>query len=136
MSGLGPILGQAFHFRNDAPEKLPYAIDRYIKGAGRLCGVLDKQLAGRDFIAGDYSIADMACYSWTLVAERLGFEAEEFPAMSPWQARMAERPGVQRGIALLDAKRQEPTQLDEETRPNMFGDRGRAERREREWQEV
>src|SRR3546814_13559258 len=77
MSGLGPILGQAFHFRNDAPEKLPYAIDRYIKGAGRLCGVLDKQLAGRDFIAGDYSIADMACYSWTLVAERLGNQRSE-----------------------------------------------------------
>src|SRR3546814_15839411 len=60
MGGLGPMLGQAFHFRNYAPEKLPYAIDRYTKEAGRLFGVLDKQLAGRDFIAGDYSIADMA----------------------------------------------------------------------------
>src|SRR3546814_7792516 len=123
MGGLGPMLGQAFHFRNYAPEKLPYAIDRYTKEAGRLFGVLDKQLAGRDFIAGDYSIADMACYSWTLVAERLGFEAEEFPAMSLWQARMAERPGVQRGMALLDEKRQDPSQMDEEARRNLFGDR-------------
>src|SRR3546814_12769069 len=68
----------------------------------------------------------MACYSWTLVAERLGFEAEEFPAMSLWQARMAERPGVQRGMALLDEKRQDPSQMDEETRRNMFGDRQHA----------
>src|SRR3546814_19255475 len=104
MGGLGPMLGQAFHFRNYAPEKLPYAIDRYTKAAGRLFGVLDKQLAGRDFIAGDYSIADMARYSWTLVDERLGFAAEEFSALRLWQRGLPERTGDPRGPGGLGEK--------------------------------
>src|SRR3546814_707055 len=79
MGGLGPMLGQAFHFRNYAPENLPYAIDRYTQEAGRMFGVLDKQLAARDFIAGDYSIADMSCYLWYLVAAGVGSVAGALP---------------------------------------------------------
>src|SRR5208337_2386084 len=69
VGGLGPMLGQAGHFRNYAPEKLAYAIERYTNEARRLFGVLDTQLKGKDYIAGDYSIADMASYPWTLAVK-------------------------------------------------------------------
>lgn len=123
MGGLGPMLGQAFHFRNYAPEKIPYAIERYSKEAERLFGVLDKQLQGRDFITGDYGIADMACYNWTLVTEHLGLDLARFPDLAAWQARIGARPAVQRGVALLADKRQTSTTMSEEARRNLFGKR-------------
>lgn len=122
MSGLGPMLGQAFHFRNYAPEKLPYAIERYANEARRLFAVLDHRLSDRDWIAGDYSIADMACYAWTLIAPHLDIAADEFPALRRWQTRTGDRPAVQRGMELLAEKRPStPPQMDEKAREILFG---------------
>jgi GST-like protein len=101
MAGLGPMSGQAFHFANYAPEKLPYAINRYISEVERLFGVLDHRLADRDWIAGDYSIADMACYSWSMICGHLGIDIKDFPAVQRWQDKMGARPAVQRGVELL-----------------------------------
>lgn len=121
MAGLGPMFGQAFHFRNYAPEQLPYAIERYTREAERLLGVLERQLAQGDFITGEYSIADMACYSWTLVGGMLGIDMAAFPAVTAWQARLAARPAVTRGMALLENHRQTSVQLDDEARRNLLG---------------
>jgi len=122
MGGLGPMLGQVSHFKYFAPEKLPYAIDRYFAEAKRLFGVLDKRLQDRDFLAGDYSIADMASYSWTTLHEYLEIPIEDYPAVQRWQARMAARPAVERGMALLFEKRATAAQpMDEKSRENLFG---------------
>ena len=85
MGGFGPMLGQNHHFSQYAPEKIPYAIERYQKESKRLYGVLNKQLEGRDFIAGSYSIADMACYPWSLYFERQSVDLAEFPNILAWQ---------------------------------------------------
>jgi GST-like protein len=95
MGGLGPMAGQNHHFRLYAPEKIPYAIDRYVKETNRLYGVLDRRLADREFIAGDYSIADMASYPWVL-PERQGQRIEDFPHLKRWHEAMAARPAVVR----------------------------------------
>ena len=124
MSGLGPMFGQAFHFRNYAPEQLPYAIDRYSREAERLIGVLERQLDEREFITGTLSIADMACYPWTLVSGMLGLDMAAYPALTAWQARMAARPGVVRGMALLEEFRMTSPKLDEEARRNLLGAKG------------
>jgi GST-like protein len=121
MGGLGPMLGQAGHFTNYAPEKIPYAIERYTNEAKRLLGVLNRQLAGNDFIAGEYSIADMACYGWALAAERLGVPAEDIPHVIRWRDAMGARPAVVRGMELLAEKRRAPGPMDEKTREIMFG---------------
>ncbi len=122
MAGLGPMLGQAGHFRRAAPEKIPYAIDRYTNEAKRLFGVLDRQLAEKEFIAGKYSIADMMSYPWTLAAAYLELSTDEFPNVMRWQATMAARPAVERGMALLADKRQAPTEkMDEKTREILYG---------------
>lgn len=121
MGGLGPMLGQAGHFTNYAPEKIPYAIERYTNEAKRLLGVLNRQLAGNDFIAGEYSIADMACYGWALAAERLGVPAEDIPHVIRWRDGMGARPAVARGMELLAEKRRAPGPMDEKTREIMFG---------------
>lgn len=98
MGGFGPMLGQAHHFNKFAPERIPYAMERYSKEANRLYGVLDKQLAGRDYVAGDYSIADIALYPWSLTTEMQGVDVSHYPNIVAWQARMAAKPGVQRGL--------------------------------------
>lgn len=122
MGGLGPMLGQANHFQHVAPEPMPYAVDRYNAEARRLYGVLDKRLGDREFVAGAYSIADMACYSWSMIFARIGIAIEDFPAIQAWQARVAERPAVQRGMALLKDKQPAAAQpMDEKTRENLFG---------------
>ena len=84
MGGLGPMAGQNGYFNNYAPEKIPYAINRYVKETERLYGVLDERLAGRDFIAGDYSIADMAAYPWIVPHERHGQKLADFPNLKRW----------------------------------------------------
>jgi GSH-dependent disulfide-bond oxidoreductase len=96
MGGLGPMLGQNHHFSQYAPEKIPYAINRYVNESKRLYGVLEKQLQGRDFIAGEYSIADMACYPWTLYFERQSVDLEAYPNIKAWQARIQARPATTR----------------------------------------
>ncbi|WP_297368927.1 glutathione binding-like protein [Acidocella sp.] len=99
MAGLGPMAGQNHHFNLYAPEQIPYAQQRYIKETNRLYGVLNRQLEGRDYVAGDYSIADMACYPWIVPHERQQQKLEDFPALQAWFARMAARPAVQRAYA-------------------------------------
>jgi len=100
VGGLGPMAGQCHHFRNYAVEKIPYAIDRYVNETNRLYGVLDDHLTGRDFVAGAYSIADMAIYPWTKLWKNQGQDIEDFPNIKAWMARVGERPAVTRGMAV------------------------------------
>jgi GST-like protein len=122
MGGLGPMLGQAGHFKRAAPDKIPYAIERYTNEAKRLYGVLDKQLTDNDFITGKYSIADMMSYPWTLASTWLDISLDEFPNVTRWQATMAARPGVQRGMELMaDQRTAPPEKMDEKTREILYG---------------
>jgi GST-like protein len=120
MAGLGPMAGQNHHFAHYAPEKIPYAIDRYVKETGRLYGVLNKRLADREFIVGDYSIADMACYPWVL-PERQGQDMANFPHLARWKAEIAARPAVLRAYALAKTVNAVPTVSDEKARQVLFG---------------
>lgn len=102
MGGLGPMLGQAHHFRVFAPERVPYAIERYSNEARRLYGVLQTRLAQSPYLAGDfYSIADIAAWPWVRSHERQGIALPDFPAVADWFARIAKRPAVQRGVQVL-----------------------------------
>jgi len=102
MGGVGPMLGQAHHFRTYAREKIPYAIERYTNEAARLYGVIDRRLAQSEWIAGpDYTIADMAIWPWLRSYERQGQRLEDYPALERWWHVMDARPAVQRGIAVL-----------------------------------
>ena len=100
VGGFGPMLGQNHHFALYAKEKIPYAINRYVDETKRLYGVLDKQLQGRDFIAGDFSIADIMSIGWAQGWEKQGQAIEDFPNVKAWLARMAERPGVAHGLQI------------------------------------
>jgi len=97
MGGIGPFLGQVHHFLKFNPGKAPYAEERFSKEARRLYGVLDRRLEGRDFIAGEYSIADMATWPWISRFEWQQIDLGEFPNVRDWYVRIAERPAVQRG---------------------------------------
>jgi GSH-dependent disulfide-bond oxidoreductase len=103
MGGLGPMLGQNGHFNIYANEKIPYAMERYVTESRRLYGVLDKQLAGKDYIAGDYSIADMACYPWVIPHEAHQIGLANFPNVSAWFERVKARPAVAKAYAEKDA---------------------------------
>ena len=100
VAGLGPIAGQAQHFRQYAPEQIKYAIDRYTNEVHRLYGVMNKRLADREYLAGKYSIADMACWGWVVPHPVQGQNLDEFPNLKAWFERLSARPGVQRGYAL------------------------------------
>jgi GSH-dependent disulfide-bond oxidoreductase len=100
MAGLGPMAGQANHFRRYAPEQLPYAVDRYTDEVNRLFGVMNKRLAARDFLAGRYSIADMACVGWVRLAERMGQDLAQFPNLKHWFETIRARPAVKRAFAI------------------------------------
>ncbi|TDK27123.1 thiol:disulfide oxidoreductase [Luteimonas aestuarii] len=123
MGGLGPMTGQHGHFSVYAPEKIPYAIDRYANEARRLLGVLDKRLAGRAFITGDdYTIADMAAYPWIDPYDKARLGLDEFPEVRRWQASIAKRPATRRAYAL--AKEVAPAAgkpLTDEERRLLFG---------------
>jgi GST-like protein len=120
MGGIGPMLGQAHHFRLYAPQQIEYAIDRYTKEAGRLYGVVDRRLADRDYLAGDYSIADIACWPWMRTPDRQGVVAAEYPNYQRWFERIAARPAVQRGIEVLKQdQRSQP--FDPKEREVLFG---------------
>lgn len=125
MSGFGPMLGQTHHFRIYAPEKIPYAIDRYTREANRLYGVLNRRLEGRDYICGDYSIADMACIGWAKLWERQGQDMGEFPNVKAWLDRMLARPAVQRGLAVNQADRNPAALQDPAARAVLFGQTAR-----------
>jgi GSH-dependent disulfide-bond oxidoreductase len=125
MGGFGPMLGQTHHFRIYAPEKIAYAIDRYTNESNRLYGVLNKQLAVSEYIAGDYSIADMACVGWAKLWERQGQDIKEFPHVERWLAAVMARPAVQRGLAVNEAERANSNPADPAARAVLFGQRSR-----------
>jgi len=125
MGGFGPMLGQNHHFNIYAPEKVPYAIDRYVRETSRLYGVLDKQLADREWICGDYSIADMACWGWVVPHDRQGIDLDQFENVRRWYDAMKERPGVQLGFSVgLEIRRamsqSQQGGMDEEAKKVLF----------------
>jgi len=124
VAGLGPMAGQNHHFARYAPEKIPYAIERYVKETNRLYGVLNKRLAGRDFIAGEYSIADIACYPWTVSHEAQGQRLEDFPRLQRWFEAIRERPATQRAYEKAKAINTNPT-VTEEAKRILFGQTAR-----------
>ncbi|HEY9066929.1 MAG TPA: glutathione binding-like protein [Burkholderiaceae bacterium] len=120
MGGVGPMLGQAHHFRLYAPEKLDYAINRYTNEAKRLYGVMDKQLGSRKYIAGDaYSIADIAIFPWLRSWKNQGIDWADYPHLKGWFDEIAARPAVQRGVEVLAGQRK-PLQ-DDKAREMLFG---------------
>lgn len=120
MAGLGPMAGQNHHFSHYAPRKVRYAIDRYVKETNRLYGVLDKRLSGHPFIAGKYSIADMATYPWIVPHERQGQRLDDFPHLRRWFEEMRRRPAVQRAYAKANQINTAPT-VSEESKRILFG---------------
>jgi len=120
MGGLGPMLGQNHHFVTYAPEKIPYAMDRYINEANRLYCVLDTQLQGREYITGEYSIADMASHPWTNSYKRQQIDLDEFPNVKRWRETMKARPAVARAYARADEINTTPT-VSEEAKKVLFG---------------
>ncbi|HLW70826.1 MAG TPA: glutathione S-transferase N-terminal domain-containing protein [Candidatus Binataceae bacterium] len=119
MAGIGPMMGQAGHFKNAAPEKIPYAIERYTNESRRLFGVMDKQLAANEYLAGDYSIADIANYPWVRIAEREPEQLEPLPHLRRWLAALGGRPAVKRGLAVMADIPQAP--LTDEERSILYG---------------
>ena len=121
MGGVGPMFGQYNHFANYAPEKLPYAVERYTNEVTRLHRVLEKRLGQSEFLAGpDYSIADICTFPWIRNADRRGIDLAAYPAVKRWHDAIASRPAVQRGVAVLaDSQRRGP--LTDAERENMFG---------------
>ncbi|HWL72227.1 MAG TPA: glutathione binding-like protein [Geminicoccus sp.] len=122
MGGLGPMAGQNHHFGRYAPEKIPYAIDRYVKETGRLYGVLDRRLADREYIAGEYSIADMASYPWIVPYENQGQNLDDFPHLQRWFNKIKARPATER--AYEHAARVNPEvgkPMGEEEKKILFG---------------
>jgi GST-like protein len=109
VGGLGPIAGQNHHFVQYAPERIPYAMERYIKETNRLYGVLNKRLADREFIAGAYSIADMACYPWIVPYERQQQDINTFPHLLRWFESLKARPAVQRAYEVAKKVNEAPT---------------------------
>jgi GST-like protein len=120
VGGLGPMLGQNHHFTRYAPEKIPYAIDRYVRETNRLYGVLNNRLADREFIAGPYSIADMACYPWIVSYELQGQKLEDFPHVQRWfeaiGARAATVRAYEKGAAISSNNN-----MTEEAKKILFG---------------
>ena len=104
MGGLGPMLGQNHHFSQFAPEKIPYAIERYQAETKRLYGVLDRQLIGQDYVAGDYSIADMAIFPWLMRYEWQGIKLDEFPNVQKYMERLQQRPAVHKALSNISVK--------------------------------
>lgn len=121
VGGLGPMAGQNHHFNNYSVEKIPYAIDRYVRETGRLYGVLNKRLTDREFIAGDYSIADMACYPWIVSHARQQQNLDDFPHLQRWFRAIAGRPATVRAYALAEIVNRQPTIEGEEARNILFG---------------
>lgn len=120
MASIGPMLGQAHHFRQYAPDPIPYAVERYTNEANRLYGVLDRRLGEAPYVAGDYSIADMAIFPWLRAPERQGVDIEQFGNVKRWRDAINARPAVQRGLTLL-AERRRTGPLDAKARDILFG---------------
>ena len=120
MGGVGPMLGQAHHFRIYAPEKIPYAIDRYTNEARRLYGVMNRQIARHRYIAGDeYTVADIAIFPWLRSWKNQGIDWDDYPHLKGWFDEIAARPAVIRGVEVLAAQRRPIT--DDKAREVLFG---------------
>ena len=122
VGGLGPMLGQHGHFKLYAPEPIGYAIDRYRSEAERLYGVLDRQLAGREHICGDYSVADMACWPWVVTYKRQGIDLDAFSEVRRWYDALKQRPGLRRGYEV--GRETRSFAPDAAARESLFGKRG------------
>ena len=125
MANLGPNCGQAHHFRNYAQEKIAYAIDRYTNEVNRLFGVMNTRLAPHEFLAGRYSIADMACVGWVRLAERMGQELAQFPHLKRWFETIRARPAVKRAFAIRVEAASVVDMKDPKVRAILFGQRAR-----------
>ena len=121
MGGLGPMAGQNHHFALYAPEKLPYAIDRYVRETSRLYAVMDRRLADRSFLAGEYSIADMAAYPWTVPWERQGQKLDDYPNLKRWWHAMHERPAVKKAYEIGMSYRSNRQNTDPSVAKILFG---------------
>ena len=119
MAGLGPMAGQNHHFSQYAPEKLPYAIDRYVNETGRLYAVLDRRLSDREFVAGDYSIADIAAYPWIVPYENQGQKLEDFPNLKRWFETIQARPATVRAYEKAEAFKNQTLNI-EQSRALLF----------------
>ena len=128
VGGLGPMAGQNHHFVQYAPEKIPYAIERYVNETARLYCVLDKQLEDREFIAHDYSIADMACYPWIVPYERQQQNLDDFPNLKRWFEAIKARPATQSAYEKGKAVSEKPV-VDEDSRQYLFGQNANTLRR-------
>ena len=120
-AGLGPMAGQKGHFSYYAPEELPYAVERYTREVGRLFGVLNKRLADREYVAGEYSIADMSCYTWVVPWKGLGQDMGDFPRLHRWFESIKARPAVQRAYAGVEEPYTKKRGFTDEERKTLFG---------------
>ena len=123
MANQGPMCGQAGHFRNYAPEKIEYPIERYTNEAHRLYRVLDTRLADREFVAGEFSMADILCWPWIHMREHHGQNFEAFPQLERWYEQLLARPAFARGLAVGLDLLEGSGGMDEEARRNLFGQR-------------
>jgi GST-like protein len=122
MGHVGPMLGQAHHFRGYAPEKIPYAIDRYTDEAARLYGVMNRRLSEAGYFAGEeYTIADMAVFPWLVSHERQGQDLEDYPDLKRWYEGMEARPAVGRALEVGEELRRSLDEIDDDTRRILFG---------------
>ena len=128
MGGLGPMAGQTHHFLHYAPEKIEYAVNRYVGEASRLYAVLDKRLADREFVAGEYSIADMACYPWIVPYKRQNQDLDDFPHLKRWFETIGGRPAVERAYEKGKPISSQPV-MDDEAKKILFGQTAATVRR-------
>jgi GSH-dependent disulfide-bond oxidoreductase len=126
VGGLGPMAGQAHHFRQYAPERIEYGVNRYTNEVNRLYGVMNKRLGDHAFLAGDYSIADMACIGWIVPHERQGQNLDDFPNLKRWYHAMRARPAVEKGLAIGRDRRDEVNLANnKEAQAVLFGQKAR-----------
>jgi GST-like protein len=121
MGSIGPMLGQAHHFRRYAPEAIAYAIDRYTNEARRLYRVMDRRLGEAEYLAGEYSVADIASFPWIRPYRRQGQDLEDYPNLKRWFDAIDNRPAVQRGLQVPSGARSVSADMDETTRSILFG---------------
>lgn len=120
VGGLGPMAGQNHHFSHYSPERIPYATARYMQETNRLYGVLDRRLDDREYVAGEYSIADIACYPWIRMHERQSQSLSEFPNVARWMSALSARPAIVRTYEIAARINTAPTVTDE-ARSHLFG---------------
>lgn len=125
VGGLGPMAGQAHHFRQYAPETVPYAIERYTNEVNRLYGVMNRRLSERDYLAGDYSIADMACIGWVKPYRNQGQDLDDFPNLRRWFETLSARPAVEKGCAVGNEYRKNLAD-DKDAQKVLFGQKARG----------